>query len=59
MEDKCCLPTLPALFYRPDLLGAAVSLFNLGQTDGDGVCGDCINISNPVRDAALEQLTSE
>lgn len=24
-----------------------MSLFNLGQTDGDSVCGDCINISNP------------
>lgn len=59
MEDKYCFPRLPALFYSPELLGAAVSLFNLGQTDGDGVCGDCINISNPVRDAALERVTSE
>lgn len=37
----------PALFYSHKLLGAAVSLFNLGQTDGDSVCGDCITISNP------------
>lgn len=46
-EDKYSVPTLPALFYSLKLQGAAVSLFNLGQTDGDSVCGDCINISNP------------
>lgn len=46
-EDKYSVPSLPALLYSPKLLGAAVSLFNLGQTDGDSVCGDCINISNP------------
>lgn len=46
-EDKHSVPSLPALFYSHKLLGAAVSPFNLGQTDGDSVCGDCINISNP------------
>ena len=44
-EDKYSAP--PALFNSPKLLGAAVSLFNLGQTDGDSVCGDYINISSP------------
>lgn len=44
---KCSVPALPVLFYSPKLLGAAVSLLNLGQTDGGSVGGDCINISSP------------
>lgn len=40
------VPSLAALFYSHEPQGAAVSPFNLGQTDGDSVCGDCINISN-------------
>lgn len=46
-DAKYSGPTLAALFYSSKLQGAAVSLFNLGQTDGDSVCGDCINISSP------------
>lgn len=36
-KDNYPVPTLPPLFYSLKLLGAAVSLFNLGQTDGDSV----------------------
>lgn len=45
-EHIARISTVPARYYSPQLLGAAVSLFNLGQTDGDSVCGDCIYISS-------------
>lgn len=49
----------PALFYSHNLLGAAVSPFNLGQTDGDSVCGDCITISNPDEGCSFGARTDE
>lgn len=36
-----------------------MSLFNLGQTDGDSVCGDCINISNPDEEGGFGGKTGE
>lgn len=35
------------------------SLFNLGRTDGDSVCGDCINISNPDEGGGFGGRTDE
>lgn len=49
----------PALFYSHNLLGAAVSPFNLGQTDGDSVCGDCITISTPDEGCSFGARTDE
>lgn len=36
-----------------------MSLFNLGQTDGDSVSGDCINISNPDEGCSFGVTTNE
>lgn len=36
-----------------------MSLFNLGQTDGDSVCGDCINISNLDEGGSFGRRTEE
>lgn len=47
------------LCFTPELQGAAVSLFNLGQTDGDSVCGDCINISNLDEGGSFGRRTDE
>lgn len=36
-----------------------MSLCNLGQTDGDSVSGDCINISNPDEGCSVGARTNE
>lgn len=52
-------PTPPVLFYSLKLQGAVVSLFNLAQTDGHSVCGDCINISNPDGGGGIGRRTKD